>query len=146
MITGSGLTELVVQRLFSGSAFYPPYHLAESSESGPKSNKANQASSEEFERERETPHRDNRRHQTMKRDLPATMSVPEWGQKVLNVSRNQSYALAKAGVIPTISSGVNRLRVPVRIAAARLVNNPNNQLEIDALIQGVLPQLTRKSA
>jgi hypothetical protein len=82
----------------------------------------------------------------MKRDLPATMSVPEWGQKVLNVSRNQSYALAKAGVIPTISSGVNRLRVPVRIAAARLVNNPNNQLEIDALIQGVLPQLTRKSA
>lgn len=76
---------------------------------------------------------------------PATVSVPVWGQRVLKVSRNQAYALAKAGVIPTTPSGVNRLRVPVRIAAARLVNNPSNQLEIDALILGVLPELTRKS-
>jgi hypothetical protein len=112
-----------------------------------KYNKKKQAGNGKFEHARETTRgAKTEGDQPMKHGLPATVSVPEWGQKVLNVSRNQSYALAKAGVIPTISSGVNRLRVPVRIAAARLVNNPTNQMEIDALIQGVLPELTRKGA
>jgi hypothetical protein len=76
--------------------------------------------------------------------LPATVSVPRWGKVALNVSRNQSYALAKAGVIPTIDVG--NLRVPVRKAARQLVNNPDDPAEIDAVIRGLLPELTREGA
>jgi hypothetical protein len=46
-----------------------------------------------------------------------TISVPEAGKKYFAMSRNGSYAAAKAGDIPTVRIG-KLLRVPVRAMEA----------------------------
>ena len=48
-----------------------------------------------------------------------TLSVPAAGKLYFDLSRNGSYAAARAGVIPTIRVG-RRLRVPV-VALERLL-------------------------
>ena len=44
---------------------------------------------------------------------PLTITVPEAGERYFGLSRNGSYAAAKAGQLPTIRIG-RLLRVPVR--------------------------------
>jgi hypothetical protein len=50
---------------------------------------------------------------------PLTISVPEAGRRVANLSRNGSYAAARRGELPTIKIG-RLLRVPL-IALERLL-------------------------
>ena len=50
-----------------------------------------------------------------------TLSVPAAGKLYFDLSRNGSYAAARAGVIPTIRVG-RRLRVPV-VALEKLLEN-----------------------
>jgi Helix-turn-helix domain len=46
--------------------------------------------------------------------FPLTLSVPEAGRRYFGLSRNASYAAARAGEIPTMRIGKKLLRVPVR--------------------------------
>jgi hypothetical protein len=62
---------------------------------------------------------------------PLCMSVPEAGRVFLGLSRNQSYAAAKAGIIPVIRVG-RLLKVP-RIAMQRLLEQAGRQGEGPAL-------------
>ena len=61
---------------------------------------------------------------------PLSMSVPEAGQKYLGLKKNQSYAAARLGVIPTIKVG-RLLRVPVR-AMERLLDEAGQKFKAGA--------------
>lgn len=51
--------------------------------------------------------------------LPVTMTVPEYGERVLGLSRGSSYAAAHRGDFPTVRLG-GRIVVPVAKALAEL--------------------------
>ena len=50
---------------------------------------------------------------TAETEISLTISVPEAGRKYFNLSRNNAYAAAERGDIPTVRIG-RLLRVPVR--------------------------------
>jgi hypothetical protein len=49
-----------------------------------------------------------------------TLSIEEAGKLYFNLSRNGSYAAAKAGTIPTILISKTRMRVPVAAMERKL--------------------------
>jgi hypothetical protein len=62
------------------------------------------------------------------RDLPITISVPEYGLIALGLHRNGSYEAAKAGVIPVIEVQ-GKKRVPVRVALRKLAGDDSEVLK-----------------
>jgi hypothetical protein len=76
-------------------------------------------------------------------EIPVTVSVPEYGQAALGLSRNGSYAAAIAGVIETIEVQ-GKKRAPVRKNLLRLAGDDPAILE--AVTRDFLSKLRRKAA
>lgn len=75
--------------------------------------------------------------------LPLTMSVPQFGKLVFEISENSSYAAAERGDIPTIEMG-GKKRVPVRVALRRVAGDDPTVL--DALTKDLLAKMERVAA
>jgi hypothetical protein len=75
--------------------------------------------------------------------LPLTMSVPQFGKLVFDISDNSAYAAAERGDIPTIEMG-GKKRVPVRIALRRLAGDDAALLE--AVTRDLLLKLEKAAA
>jgi hypothetical protein len=75
--------------------------------------------------------------------IPLTMSVPQFGKLVFEISENSSYAAAERGDIPTIEMG-GKKRVPVRVALRRVAGNDPAML--DALMKDLSAKLEKAAA
>ena len=76
-------------------------------------------------------------------EIPVTVSVPEYGEAALGLSRNGAYAAANAGIFEIIEVQ-GKKRVPVRKNLQRLAGDDPAILE--AVTRDFLSKLRRNAA